>query len=147
MAELDPQQAISEQIARMQATGSSLVMNWGEENDSYGGHWEVNWISDGERYLGLHQDLLQALSEAERKALVVLDEGPGLPSFVRQDEVTQLREALDDFAEHGTRSDLNPTIVVFGDFTQTVENYQRYLKQIDDSVRERAQAALDEVPS
>lgn len=49
-------------VTHMQAGGSSLVMNWGEDNSL----WEVDWITSGKRYRGCKQSLVTALEDAKR---------------------------------------------------------------------------------
>jgi hypothetical protein len=51
-------------IARAQARGSSLIMNYGEDTDT----WEVSWITGGRRYVGVHRRLEHALCLAVAKA-------------------------------------------------------------------------------
>lgn len=55
-----------------------------------------------------------------------------------QIELKQLRELVQDFADHGLRFDLNPTV-----FQRGVQPYIDYIKRMDDSVRDRAKAALE----
>jgi hypothetical protein len=54
-------------IEWMKARGSSLTLNWGEDNNL----WEVSWISSGNRLCGFHTDLklavcICALAAAEK---------------------------------------------------------------------------------
>jgi hypothetical protein len=58
-------------------------------------------------------------------------------------ELDEAREALEDFAKHGLRADLNPTMPYRDEccFT-TGEAFTVYLHRLDRSVRERALAAL-----
>lgn len=55
-------------------------------------------------------------------------------------ETERLREALEDFAQHGTRHDLNPTHVRLGE--GPAGGWEQYIARMDDSVRQRAAAAL-----
>jgi hypothetical protein len=58
-----------------------------------------------------------------------------------ENEIFRLQAALKDFAEHGLRCDLNPTIQ-FKDMTQVYGRMSSYLKRADENVRERARRAL-----
>ena len=55
---------LKEEIAAMQFNGSSIVLNWGDDNNL----WEVSWITGGERFCGFSTDLLTAIKEAVSKA-------------------------------------------------------------------------------
>jgi hypothetical protein len=57
-------------------------------------------------------------------------------------EAERLRAALRDFAEYGTRADLNPTITRGMGGQRTDDDWHRYLARIDLLVRIRAKAAL-----
>lgn len=52
----DPGAAI-EIAAWMRENGSSVVINWGEDDDA----WEVSWITGGKRYSAFHSKLEVAL--------------------------------------------------------------------------------------
>ena len=56
----------------------------------------------------------------------------------------KLREALTDFAEHGTRFDCNPTVIVHNtpEWVASQEWWQNRAVQMDTAVRNRARAAL-----
>ena len=58
----------------------------------------------------------------------------------------RLREALTDFAEHGTRFDCNPTVMVHNtpEWVASQEWWQNRATQMDVAVRNRARAALGE---
>lgn len=62
-------------------------------------------------------------------------------SRVAREEMSVMRAALEDFAEHGTRSDLNPTHVR-STAEQAEQFYTWYLKRMDDYVRGCARRAL-----
>lgn len=71
-----------------------------------------------------------------------------LPAMLGQTDslkarIAELEAALRDFAEHGLRADLNPTIRLH----HQAEDLLAYLKRLDISVRERAQDALATGPS
>lgn len=57
--------SLAEKIEHLRQTGSSLIMNWGEDANSV---WEVCWITGGERFCGFHSDLARALDIAELDA-------------------------------------------------------------------------------
>jgi hypothetical protein len=59
-------------------------------------------------------------------------------------ERDKLREALTDFAEHGTRFDCNPTVIVHNtpEWVASQEWWQNRAVQMDTAVRNRARAAL-----
>jgi hypothetical protein len=63
---------------------------------------------------------------------------------VLREEVARLREALEDFRDHGMRTDTNPTGMFHdcGHFTLEVRTWQDYLESADAAVRERARQAL-----
>lgn len=49
----------------MKIHGSSVILNWGEDNNA----WECSWISSGERFVGISVDSpLLALTNALDKA-------------------------------------------------------------------------------
>lgn len=56
---------IAEIILQLKQHGSSLVLNWGEDDDC----WEVAFISGGVRYVSVHLKLLAALEEVQKKAM------------------------------------------------------------------------------
>jgi hypothetical protein len=58
-----------------------------------------------------------------------------------ENEILRLRAALKDFAEHGLRCDLNPTME-FKNMTMLYGRMTGYLKRADENVRERARRAL-----
>jgi hypothetical protein len=52
-------------VAFMQAHGSSVILNWGEDNEL----WECSWITDGVRYTGFsNQDALSAARDCLKHA-------------------------------------------------------------------------------
>lgn len=55
-----------------------------------------------------------------------------------QQRCDRLRGVLEDFVEHGLRADLNPT----HDLRKPEEFWHSYIRQIEESVRQRAEAAL-----
>jgi hypothetical protein len=55
--------------------------------------------------------------------------------------ISKLEAALKDFAEHGLRCDLNPTME-FKNMTMLYGRMTGYLKRADENVRERARRAL-----
>lgn len=62
-------------------------------------------------------------------------------------ELRELREGLEDFRDHGTRHDLNPTLLgsgVHGEegMTPGGRGWHSYLQQMDRYVRNRARALL-----
>ena len=61
-------------------------------------------------------------------------------------EVRRLRAVLNDFAKHGTRHDLNPTLNHATRET-TAMGYLAYLKSMDKAVRDRAEDALELTPT
>lgn len=63
-------------------------------------------------------------------------------------ERDKLRDALEDFATHGTRFDCNPTVMVYGENPQWMENHAWWVTRagaMDKAVRDRARAALGSV--
>jgi len=58
--------------------------------------------------------------------------------------LARLREALRDFADHGTRFDCNPTVMVHNtpEWIASQEWWQNRATEMDVSVRNRARAAL-----
>ena len=67
-----------------------------------------------------------------------------------QSRNAELVEALNDFATHGLRFDLNPThdlsYVGTDAGNRAAEFWHAYIKRMDESVRERARAALSKSP-
>jgi hypothetical protein len=59
-------------------------------------------------------------------------------------EVARPREALADFAEHGTRFDCNPTVMIHNtpEWVASQEWWQKRATDMDVAVRNRARAAL-----
>ena len=57
--------AMLQLIERMKDRGSSVLINWGEDNDL----WEVSWITGGKRYSGYDQSLSRALALASGQAV------------------------------------------------------------------------------
>jgi len=55
---------LEELIGRMQQLGSSLTMNWAEDDHL----WCIDWITGGVRYSGTSLDLTDALLDAVWKA-------------------------------------------------------------------------------
>lgn len=51
---------IEQALAFMRQHGSSVVLNWGEDNDL----WECSWITSGKRYTGFSRDPLEAITQA-----------------------------------------------------------------------------------
>ncbi len=51
-------------IQSMQKRGSSLTMEWGEDDDT----WTVAWITSGVRGVGQDKDLYTALTKAGKDA-------------------------------------------------------------------------------
>jgi hypothetical protein len=51
-------------LKEMTDHGSSLILNWGEDN----GCWEVSWITGGERFTYVSNDIRHALAEVVAKA-------------------------------------------------------------------------------
>lgn len=63
----------------------------------------------------------------------------------QRSEVNRLRKALEDFAQHGTRFNLVPTVelkIVDSQAFTPVSGLYSYLRVIDKSVRERAERVL-----
>lgn len=54
------QMNVEQWIDFLKQRGSSLILNWGEDNDC----WEVDWITSGKRYRGVSKLLTTALSDA-----------------------------------------------------------------------------------
>ena len=50
----------------MQAHGSSVTLNWGEDNE----RWEVAWITSGTRYIGVSKESTVATQQAISQAMV-----------------------------------------------------------------------------
>ena len=50
----------------MQAHGSSLILNYGEDTE----HWECSWITSGTRYLGVRRTLPDAITECLKCARI-----------------------------------------------------------------------------
>lgn len=59
---------------------------------------------------------------------------------VLEAECARLRAFVADLAENGTRFDLNPAVLHIGG--NSAPSYLGYIRRIDDSMRERADAAL-----
>ena len=55
---------LEEPVEFMINHGSSLQLNWGEDN----GCWEVSWITGGERFCGVSRDLREAMVVAIKAA-------------------------------------------------------------------------------
>jgi hypothetical protein len=51
-------------IQYMQSHGSSLDLNWGEDNNA----WEVSWINGGRRFVGRSHFLASALLQSAAAA-------------------------------------------------------------------------------
>jgi hypothetical protein len=51
---------LANRIEYMVNHGSSLTVNWGEDNGCY----EVDWITGGERFRGVSRNLLDAMQQA-----------------------------------------------------------------------------------
>lgn len=49
----------------MRRSGSSVLLNWGEDNDA----WECSWISDGIRYSGFSATMGDAVHQALRAGI------------------------------------------------------------------------------
>ncbi|HEY8691119.1 MAG TPA: hypothetical protein VIR57_00110 [Chloroflexota bacterium] len=49
----------------MQHEGSSVTLNWGEDN----GLWECSWITGGKRFTGFSSDPEDALDYAHQQAI------------------------------------------------------------------------------
>lgn len=57
-----------------------------------------------------------------------------------------IEEFVKDLAEYGTRFDLNPTVFLGDKRCSPVHReYLAYIKRIDQSIRERAQAIMDDL--
>lgn len=52
------------EIEDLKSQGSSLIMNWGEDN----GCWEVSWITGGVRFTAVGPDLALTLAACRTKA-------------------------------------------------------------------------------
>jgi hypothetical protein len=52
-------EVIAARLEEMKAKGSSIVLNWAEDDNL----WECSWISSGKRYTGFHQDLRMAIDQ------------------------------------------------------------------------------------
>ena len=87
----------------------------------------IDSIDAGWAWFEAHQDVVAAAVNA-------------LPDLL--DELERAREALSDMAEHGLRFDLNPTIAM-GPDDSVYAQMSAYMRRMDQSVRERARAALD----
>lgn len=61
---------IVRRIAWMQEHGSSVLLNWGEDD----GLWECSWITGGVRHVGYSQFLELAIDAAMEKAGVTIDD-------------------------------------------------------------------------
>ena len=59
-------------IAWMQRHGSSLLLNWGEDD----GLWECSWITGGQRYVGHSKLIDRAMEKAIEAAGVEMEEVP-----------------------------------------------------------------------
>jgi hypothetical protein len=92
-----------------------------------------------EKLLRHQDDLALVAAEAEAEVQKRLYEA-SVKDRVR------LREALTDFAEHGTRFDCNPTVMVHNtpEWVASQEWWQNRATQMDVAVRNRARAALRE---
>jgi hypothetical protein len=55
---------LQDQLEWMKQRGSSVSLNWGEDNNL----WEASWITGGERFTGESTDPLNALAGAVKKA-------------------------------------------------------------------------------
>ena len=53
-----------EMLEWMQAHGSSVLLNWGEDNNL----WECSWITNGKRYTGWQNSAAKSILEAATKA-------------------------------------------------------------------------------
>jgi hypothetical protein len=96
---------------------------------------------------GLEATLTRAKSHL--KELTTLRIKPiGLPGESPPVSMKSAQEALQDFAEHGTRFDLTPTLMIGPVLrAEEVKTYLLgYIKRIDDSVRERARYFLGLTP-
>lgn len=84
--------------------------------------------------------------ESNSESFAKLWEKAEVENLKKDLRIKKLEEALQDFAYHGTRADLDPTRIVQIDKHEPEADifYRRYLKRIDDYVRERAKQALDQ---
>lgn len=81
-------------------------------------------------------------TQRELEALTVQrDSARGIAAQLEAENAA-LTEALRDFAEHGLRADLNPTMMHWNDGTAMYSALCRYIQRIDEIVRARAAAAL-----
>jgi len=97
-----------------------------------------------DHYLRLQNECEEALQRAEA-AEAEAEVQKRLYEASVKDRV-RLREALTDFAEHGTRFDCNPTVMVHNtpEWVASQEWWQNRATQMDVAVRNRARAALGE---
>lgn len=58
-------------------------------------------------------------------------------------EVRRLRAVLEDLADHGLRADLTPTMPNANDTGALYSNFARYLRRLDETLRDRARRALE----
>jgi hypothetical protein len=55
-------------LGYMQRYGSSIILNWGEDDDT----WECSWVTSGKRFTSKRRNLIVAIEECVDKALGVV---------------------------------------------------------------------------
>ena len=112
-----------------------------------------------ENSLGRHPDgnddpsigagaMIERFAQARAEARLTVDEANELTKTLKaradqaEADAKALRKALEDFAEHGTRHDPNPTMEFTGDELKMSTWCVEYMKSMDKYVCEKARAAL-----
>lgn len=94
----------------------------------------------GGRRLAMAYERFEGTAAADLQARI--DDMIGNSIRTTDEELAALREALEDISKHGLRADMNPTQPV-GNWKEVTIFFLDYLKRIDDSLKERARAALE----
>ncbi|HYF40716.1 MAG TPA: hypothetical protein VD930_13560 [Gemmatimonadales bacterium] len=70
------EQSLASILDYMKQHGSSVTLNWGEDNNL----WECSWITGGKRYTGFREDAYEAALESYYHARAYAPAPPPAPA-------------------------------------------------------------------